>query len=475
MTIRTRYQCSSCGHLAVGWSGKCPACGEWGTMEEVAVETGRTVAKRMRDVAEEQAMPLPEVPLSQSDRVDTGLPELNRVLGGGLVPDAVTMLTAKPGAGKSTLLLQVAGKLAARGVRVLYASGEESAPQIRMRAERILHTCSDKVFILSTSSLNAVLSESQRLKPAILIVDSIQTMALAEFAQRPGTPTQTVQCCAAIVSACKQGERPMAAFVVGHVTKDETMAGLRTLEHQVDTVLYLESGYSDELRLLRSTKNRFGYTDEVGLFQMSAEGLSDVTNPYDLFLTRRDHPISGAAVSLQKEGSRLIPIEIEALVSPAYDAYPTRIGDSLRRDDLNTLVSILSQRAHQPLHDKSVVLKATGGLALREKVCDLAILVSIASASGGWSIDGKDAFCAEVGLTGELKRATEMERRLRELDRLGFRRVFIAEEHAGLAKRLMKSLQLQIICAKTLMDVLRSLTRAEKYRVPCLDKAEGVR
>lgn len=462
MTIRTRYQCSSCGHLAVGWSGKCPACGEWGTMEEVAVETGRTVAKRMRDVAEEQAMPLPEVPLSQSDRVDTGLPELNRVLGGGLVPDAVTMLTAKPGAGKSTLLLQVAGKLAARGVRVLYASGEESAPQIRMRAERILHICSDKVFILSTSSLDAVLSESQRLKPAILIVDSIQTMALAEFAQRPGTPTQTVQCCAAIVSACKQGERPMAAFVVGHVTKDETMAGLRTLEHQVDTVLYLESGYSDELRLLRSTKNRFGYTDEVGLFQMSAEGLSDVTNPYDLFLTRRDHPISGAAVSLQKEGSRLIPIEIEALVSPAYDAYPTRIGDSLRRDDLNTLVSILSQRAHQPLHDKSVVLKATGGLALREKVCDLAILVAIASASGGWSIDGKDAFCAEVGLTGELKRATEMERRLRELDRLGFRRVFIAEEHAGLAKRLMKSLQLQIICTKTLMDVLQALQQAGK-------------
>lgn len=457
MTIKTRYQCSACGHLAVGWSGKCPACGEWGTMEEVAVETGRAVAKRMQDVAEEQAMPLPEVPLSQSDRIDTGLPELNRVLGGGLVPDAVTMLTAKPGAGKSTLLLQVAGKLAARGVRVLYASGEESAPQIRMRAERILRTCSDNVYILSTSSLDAVLSESRRLKPAILIVDSIQTMALAEFAQRPGTPTQTVQCTAAIVSACKQGERPMASFVVGHVTKEETMAGLRTLEHQVDTVLYLESGYSDELRLLRSTKNRFGYTDEVGLFQMSADGLSDVVNPYDLFLTRRDHPISGAAVSLQKEGSRLIPIEIEALVSPSYDAYPTRIGDSLRRDDLNTLVSILAQRAHEPLHDKSVVLKATGGLALREKICDLAILVAIASASGGWPIDGKDAFCAEVGLTGELKRATEMERRLRELDRLGFRRAFIAEEHAGLAKRMKMSLQMEMVCVKTLMDVLRIL------------------
>lgn len=457
MTVKTRYQCSSCGHLDLGWSGKCPACGEWGTMEEVAIETGRATAGRKAEAAEEQALPLPEVPLSQADRVDTGIPELNRVLGGGLVPDAVTMLTAKPGAGKSTLLLQVAGRLAARGVRVLYASGEESAPQIRMRAERILRTCPDTVYILSTSSLDAVLSESQRLKPAILIVDSIQTMALAEFAQRPGTPTQTVQCTAAIVSACKQGSRPMAAFVVGHVTKDETMAGLRTLEHQVDTVLYLESGYSDELRLLRSTKNRFGYTDEVGLFQMSADGLCDVTNPYNLFLTRRDHPISGAAVSLQKEGSRLIPIEIEALVSPSYEAYPTRIGDSLRRDDLNTLVSILAERAHEPLHDKSVVLKATGGLALREKICDLAILVAVASAAEGWTIDGKDAFCAEVGLTGELKRATEMERRLRELDRLGFRRAFIAEEHASLVKRLKKELRLEMRCAKTLTDVLQAL------------------
>lgn len=464
MTIKTRYQCSACGHIALGWSGKCPSCGEWGTMEEIAVETSRAVAKRMPEVAEEQAMPLPEVPLSQADRVDTGIPELNRVLGGGLVPDAVTMLTAKPGAGKSTLLLQVAGRLAARGVCVLYASGEESASQIRMRAERILHKCSDHIYILSTSCLDAVLSECKRLKPSILIVDSIQTMALAEFSQRPGTPTQTVQCTAAIVSACKQGERPMACFVVGHVTKDETMAGLRTLEHQVDTVLYLESGYSDELRLLRSTKNRFGYTDEVGLFQMSAEGLSDVTNPYDLFLTRRDHPISGAAVSLQKEGSRLIPIEVEALVSPSYDAYPTRIGDSLRRDDLNTLVSILAERAHAPLHDKSVVLKATGGLAVREKICDLAILVAIASAANGWAIDGKDAFCAEVGLTGELKRATEMERRLRELDRLGFRRAFIAKEHASLAERLQKEITMNIVCTKTLMEVLRIVQKKTKNR-----------
>lgn len=461
MAIKTRYQCSACGFIATGWTGKCPSCDTWGTMEEIQVDTAKSAAsKQMLHAVTEKAMPLPEVPLSRADRTDTGIPELNRVLGGGLVPDAVTMLTAKPGAGKSTLLLQLAGKLAARGVRILYASGEESASQIRMRAERILQPVQkgeEDIFILSTNSMDAVLEECRRLQPAIFIVDSIQTMALAEYPQRPGTPTQTVQCTAAIVETCKQGEHPMAAFVVGHVTKDETMAGLRTLEHQVDTVLYLESGYSDALRLLRSTKNRFGYTDEVGLFQMGAEGLTDVTNPYDLFLTRRDKPIAGSAVALQKEGSRLIPIEIEALVSPSHEAYPTRIGDSLRRDDLNTLVSILSQRAGYRLQEMSVVLKATGGLLIREKICDLAILASIASATEDFPLDGKDAFCAEVGLTGELKRATEMERRLRELDRLGFQRAFVAEEHRTLAQRLKKEIKLQICCAKTLADVIRAI------------------
>lgn len=456
MATKVRYRCSACGHEATGWTGKCPVCDAWGTMEEVEIKSTREKARSLKNPGE-QAMPLPRVSVSEQERLDLGSGELNRVLGGGLVPDSVSMLTARPGAGKSTLLLQVAGRLAERGIRVLYASGEESAAQIRGRADRILPNISEEIFLMATSSLDAILDECGRLKPAVLMIDSIQTMALDAYAQRPGTPTQTVQCTAAIVDACKNPAHPMAAFVIGHVTKDEQMAGLRTLEHQVDTVLFLETGFSDALRMLRTTKNRFGYTDEVGLFRMGADGLSDMTDPYTLFLTRREKPVSGAAIALQKEGSRLMPIEIEALVSYASDQYPSRIGDSLKRDALNTLVSILEERVGYRLGNRNVVLKATGGLRMHEGMTDLAILVAIASAAEGWTVLGSDAFCAEVGLTGELKRTTEMERRIRELDRLGFQRVFIAKEHLDIAKRLEKELDIRPICLETVRDVIQKI------------------
>ncbi|MDD7593476.1 MAG: DNA repair protein RadA [Peptoniphilaceae bacterium] len=455
MATKTRYQCSECGHISIGWAGRCPACGAWSTMQEITVETGAKRAQK-RENSSLEALPLTRVSLSQSARIDLGSEELNRVLGGGLVPDSVTMLTAKPGAGKSTLLLQVAGTLASRGMRVLYASGEESSAQIRARAERVLPALPEEIYLMATSSLDAILKEAKRLGVQVMMIDSIQTMELSDYPQRPGTPTQTVACTAAIIDACKSEEHPMASFVIGHVTKEETMAGLRTLEHQVDTVLYLESGLSDALRLLRTTKNRFGFTDEVGLFQMGAEGLSDVTDPYDLFLTRRERPISGAAIAFQSEGSRMIPVEIEALVSDSYDAYPTRIGDSLSRDALNTLVSILEQRAGISLGKKNVVLKATGGLRIREKATDLAILVAIASAAEGFAVSGKDVFLAEVGLTGELKRVREWERRVREVARMGFTRVFIAAEYAEL-KRSDDAPEIERVAVKTLSEVLDAL------------------
>lgn len=458
MATKTRYQCRECGHVEIGWAGRCPACGAWSSLEEITVETGSSKQKTTSKRAVSEALPLSRVSLAQSQRLDLGSAELNRVLGGGLVPDSVTMLTAKPGAGKSTLLLQVAGRLATRGMRVLYASGEESSAQIRARAERVLPALSDEIFLMATSSLDAILREAERLKPSVMMIDSIQTMELQAYPQRAGTPTQTVACTAAIVDACKNDTHPMASFVIGHVTKDETMAGLRTLEHQVDTVLYLESGLSDALRLLRTTKNRFGFTDEVGLFQMGAAGLIDVTDPYDLFLTRRQRPISGAAIAFQSEGSRMIPVEIEALVSDSYDAYPTRIGDSLSRDALNTLVSILEQRAGYVLGRKNVVLKATGGLRLREKATDLAVLVAIASAAGGWTVRGQDVFLAEVGLTGELKRVREGERRLREAARMGFHRVFIAPESVDRSQH-GEMPSIEIVTAKTLSEVLEVLQR----------------
>ncbi len=427
MAKKLRYVCSHCSHEETGWTGKCPACGTWGSMEETMVET-KSSKKSGPGQANKQAkaVALKDVELTSSERMDTGMEELNRVLGGGLVRDSVSMLTAKPGAGKSTLLLQVAGLVAQKNIRTLYASGEESSSQIKARALRILGDIPEEIYLLSTNSMDDLITETARIKPQVLIVDSVQTFALDEYPQRQGSPTQTVQVTASLVDICKQVDRPIAAFLVGHMTKGDEMAGLRTLEHLVDSVLYLESSNDENLRVLRSTKNRFGYTGEIGLFQMTEKGLEEVQDPYDLFLTKRERPIPGSAISLQREGSRLIPIEIEALVSPSYAAYPIRIGDTMKRDTLNTLVSILEQKADFTMSNKNVVLKSTGGLAIAEKVCDLAILVAIASSALDKPVSGKTAFLAEVGLTGELKRVSQMDRRLKELDRIGFEEVYIA-------------------------------------------------
>lgn len=458
MAKKASYVCSACGHEESNWVGRCPACGEWGTLEETLLN--RAPAKvGTRSSTARRSKRLKDISSAFSERLDTGYTELNRVLGGGLVRDSVTMLTANPGAGKSTLLLQVAGRFASSGVRCLYASGEESEAQIKSRALRILPEEGEELFLLSTNCMDDVLEECRRLKPEVLFVDSVQTMALSEYAQRPGTPTQTVQVTASLVDLCKDGDVPMAAFLIGHMTKGEEMAGLRTLAHLVDTVLYLDTGADESIRMLRSTKNRFGRTGEIGLFQMEEEGLLEVADPYALFLTKRQLPVPGSAISLQQEGSRFIPIEVEALVSPTTGAYPIRIGDSLKRDVLTTLVSILEQRAGQHLSDKDVVLKITGGLSIFEKTCDLAVLMAIVSAKCNQAISGGDVFLAEVGLTGELKHVHQLERRLAELDRLGFQRAFIAT-----GERLPILQGLKIVSCRTIAEVLPALFGGENRK-----------
>lgn len=454
MAKKSQYCCKECGYVSVGWVGRCPYCGSWNSMQEVKIEKEKNKGLKAGRAADplEPARPLAKVSLKEIKRIDSEMPELNRVLGGGLVPDSVTMLTARPGAGKSTLLLQLSGNLAKKGFKVLYASGEESSSQIRMRADRILDNLSENLYIMSSSDMDNILHEADRLEIDLLIVDSVQTMALREFSQRPGSPTQTVQVTAAVIEACKSSDRMMAAFLVGHVTKDESMAGLRTLEHQVDTVLYLDTGLSDQLRLLRTSKNRFGYTDEVGLFQMTSSGLIDIDDPYEIFLTRRKKAVAGSAVSLQQEGSRLIPVEVEALVSVSHDPYPMRIGDSISRDKLNTLISILEERAAYNLGNSNVVLKVTGGLALHEKVSELCILAAIASSATNKPLEGEAAFLAEVGLTGELKRASEMPRRLRELARLGFKKAYVATEYKNMGRS--DQADIEIIACENLKEVL---------------------
>lgn len=438
MAKKTTYVCSSCGNEETGWTGRCPSCGEWGTMVEFQVEpksanrrgaTQSTAAgagsKALRHSA--VAKKLRDVDVTISERISTGMGEVDRVLGGGLVRDGVSILTAQPGAGKSTLLLEIAGKLAQAGIRTLYASGEESASQIKSRALRVLEEIPEEVFLLQTNTMEDIEAAVNEIQPQVFFVDSIQTIESHELPSRAGSPTQTVHCTARVVDLCKDPKAPRAAILVGHMTKSAEMAGLRTLEHLVDTVLFLDADGSESLRVLRATKNRFGYTGEIGLFQMEERGMLEVVDPYELFLTHREHPVDGAAVALVLEGNRLIPVEIEALVSRSQAAYPMRIGDSLKRDQLNTLISILEQKAGIVLHDSNVVLKTTGGLRLGEQAADMAILCAIASSALGFSIPSDVCFVAEVGLTGELKRTSQSERRLKELDRMGFQTCYVAQ------------------------------------------------
>lgn len=429
MATRTVYKCNNCGETQIAWSGKCPVCDSWNSLEEFEVEKkSRKASSNLKEKVSSKK--LREVSIDSSQRILTGIEEFDRTIGGGLVRDSVSILTAKPGVGKSTLLLELADKLSQKGHKILYISGEESESQIKQRALRIMEDISDNIYIIATNSLDSALTEVEKINPDIVFLDSIQTITLAEYPQRAGSPTQTIECANAFVNMCKNPLRPRAGIIIGHMTKSDQLAGLMTLEHLVDTVLYLEGEADAPLRVLRTTKNRFGYTGEIGLFSMGEYGLKQVENPSEYFITPRTRDIEGSAISVIKEGSRIITVEVESLVSQSFTPYPIRIGDSLRKDQLNTLISILEQRSSFNLYDKNVILKTTGGLKLSEQSVNLAIMMSIVSSIVKKPIPSKTVFIAEVGLTGELKRVPLIENRLAELDRMGFERVFIAKNTA---------------------------------------------
>ncbi len=424
MKKKTKYKCTSCGHIAPAWVGKCPVCGEWGTIEEVE-EFKSSNARKSYKMSE--AIKLMDVNIDTSKKHNSRINEFNRVIGNGLVKDSVSILTAKPGSGKSTLLLELAYDFADQGLKVLYISGEESESQIKSRANRIMNAIPDNIWLLSTNSMDSAINSISKIDPDIVFVDSIQTFTLEEFSSKQGSPVQTVECTGRLIDIAKDKGRPRAVILVGHMTKADEMAGLRTLEHMVDTVMILESEFSDDLRILYASKNRFGRTGEIGLFKMMDNGIKEVENPSEEFITIRDNEVAGSAIGITKEGSRYMAVEIESLVSNAFQAYPLRIGDSLNKDRLNTIIAILEQRAGLRLYDKNVIIKTTGGLNLKKQDSDLAVLMSIASSVIGVPIDNKTAFVAEVGLTGELKAVQQLENRIMELKRLGYKRAFCSK------------------------------------------------
>ena len=374
-------------------------------------------------------------------------------MGDGLIRDSVSILTARPGAGKSTLLLQLSKSYADIGLKVLYVSGEESESQIKSRADRIMAKLPENVWILSTNSMDQALSEIKKIDADIVFLDSIQTFSLREFDNKQGSPTQTIEVANKAVEIAKDPKKKRAIIMIGHMTKANEMAGLRTLEHLVDTVLILDGESDEDLRVLTTSKNRFGRTGEIGLFSMTEDGLLEISNPSQYFISQRDSDVEGSAIAVTKEGSRLLEVEIESLVSKSFLPYPQRIGDSLRKDELNTLISILQERAGLNLFDYNVIIKTTGGLKLSEPSVNLAIMVSIASSFLKKSVSDKTVFIAEVGLTGELKKVPQIRQRLKELERLGYEKCFIAKNSLDISD--FKSLK--VIELANIREVLEAL------------------
>lgn len=425
MKIKTVYECSACHAITPAWSGKCATCGAWGSIEETIQhpKDKSSGAKRVLNSAKK----LQDVEITNSHRLVSGLSEFNRVVGGGIIEDSVTILTAAPGVGKSTLLLELAEDYSSKNHRVLYISGEESESQIKARAGRIMKKINDKIWIVSTNSMDVAIASIEQVDPAIIFFDSIQTLTLEEVTSRAGSPLQTMECANALVEIAKNGSKPRAVIMIGHMNKSDEMAGLRTLEHLVDTVLVLQNDLDYDLRLLVATKNRFGPIGEPGLFRMSDEGMKEVTDADHLFVSKREHPVAGSSKTIIKEGSRYIPVEIESLVSNAPGDFPIRIGDSLNKNQLNTLISIIEERAGIRFSDKSVVLKATGGIGLKEQAVNLAVIMSMISSRLNCPIAEDVAFISEVGLTGELKPVTHLEQRIKELFRHGYRKIYVPQ------------------------------------------------
>lgn len=448
--IKKAYQCTNCGHNQGVWAGQCPSCKKWGSLVEVVVKE----EKNQNIIFEEnKAKKLKSIEVNKDLRIKSSYKEFDRVMGDGLIRDSVSILTARPGAGKSTLLLQLSKSYADIGLKVLYVSGEESESQIKSRADRIMAKLPENVWILSTNSMDQAISEIKKIDADIVFLDSIQTFSLREFDNKQGSPTQTIEVANKAVEIAKDPKKKRAIIMIGHMTKANEMAGLRTLEHLVDTVLILDGESDEDLRILTTSKNRFGRTGEIGLFSMTEDGLLEISNPSQYFISQRDNDVEGSAIAVTKEASRLLEVEIESLVSRSFLPYPQRIGDSLRKDELNTLISILQERAGLNLFDYNVIIKTTGGLKLSEPSVNLAIMVSIASSFLKKSVSDKTVFVAEVGLTGELKKVPQIRQRLKELERLGYEKCFIAKNSLDISE--FKSLKvIELANIREVLEVL---------------------
>ena len=409
------FFCGECGYESTKWLGKCPACGSWNTMLE---QKKISSVPSINNLTYAHAIPLADVTTTASGRVSSGIGELDRVLGGGIVPGSVTLLGGDPGIGKSTLLMQTAAELTKQGT-VLYVTGEESASQLKLRAERL--GVGGDMLILAENDLSAIESEVDRVKPAYVMIDSIQTMYSADCSGANGSTSQIREATSLITRMAKR--TGAATFIVGHVTKDGAIAGPRILEHMVDTVLYFEGDRQDSFRLLRSVKNRFGSTDEIGVFEMRSTGMAEISDPSTLFITGTELP--GCAVTCAMEGTRPMMVEVQALLSTSPFSNPRRMAAGLDNNRLVLLLAVLEKKAGLRFYDKDVYTNVVGGIRLDERACDLAVAMCIAGAGADIALPPRTAILGELSLTGEVRPVNRLDKRIQECARLGFSHIVV--------------------------------------------------
>ncbi len=450
---QTVFFCQNCGAQSPKWIGRCPSCGEWNTYVEEVIkkETSRESSMgEIKSLKKNAPIPIEKINKGKEERLDTGTAELNRVLGGGLVPGSLVLIGGEPGIGKSTLMLQVALRFKNR--KILYVTGEESDQQIKMRADRIGSGNPDILILTETNTQN-IFKFLEQLQPDVLVVDSIQTLYTERIDSSPGSISQVRECAAELQRFAKLTDTPV--ILIGHITKDGMLAGPKVLEHMVDTVLQFEGDRHYEFRILRTVKNRYGSTSELGIFEMTDKGLREISNPSEILISQRDEDVSGVAVAATIEGQRPMLVETQALVGSAAYGTPQRSATGYDVKRLNMLLAVLEKRAGFKLGVKDVFLNIAGGIRVDDPAIDLAIISAVMSSNADIPIPQHYCFAGEVGLSGEIRAVNRIEQRVAEADKLGFEKIFVS----SYARKSIdqKKYKAEIVFVKKIEDLIRAL------------------